>query len=107
MYPYLVNSAYCPTYETGRLLHIDDPAPPDSSNTLFEPDIIEVWGTGGQASVEKGLLAQKKTREIVDESIRRARQVDKAALFDNDFNKEFLLSNTFQHKNQQTDRDCV
>ncbi len=89
------------------MLHIDEAAPPDSSNTLFELDMIEVWGTGGQASVAKGLLAQKKTREIVDESIRRARQVDKAALFDNDFNKEFLLSNTFQHKAQQSDRDCV
>ena len=32
------------------------------------------------------------------------RQVDKAAFFNNEFDKEFLLGNTFAHKSQQDSR---
>lgn len=72
--------------------------------THFEIDTIEVWGTGGTANVEKGLLAQKKSREIVDENIQKARKVDKAAFFNSEFDREFLLSGTFTHKSQQQNR---
>ena len=105
--------SYCPTYEPGKLLLSSSTTTSASSlkkiggenqGDLFEIETMEVWGVGGQANVEKALQAQKVSREIVDETIRKARTVDKGALFNNEFNQEFLLSGTFQHRGQTSDR---
>ena len=75
-----------------------------SENSKFAIDIIEVWGCGGLASLSRGQQAQSTHRAIKDEAIQRARKVDKAAFFDSEFNQEFFLSNTMQHRQQTSDR---
>lgn len=75
-----------------------------NENSRFAIDVIEVWGCGGLASLARGQQAQSTLRAIKDEAIQRARKVDKAAFFDNEFNNEFLLSKTMQHRNEISDR---
>ena len=48
-------------------------------------------------------MEQAKDREIRDENIRRAKKVDKAAFFNNEFDKEMFLSKTFAHKTREAD----
>lgn len=74
----------CPTYETGKLVE----------NERFEIQTLEVWGCGGSAVVETALKAQAEERALADENIDKARHVDKAQFFNNEFDKEFFLSNT-------------
>lgn len=76
----------CPTYETGPLL-------PDGAEQ-FEIHTLEVWGCGGREAVAAALQAQRQERAIADENIVKARQVDKAQFFNNEFDREFFLSNT-------------
>eukprot|EP01038_Epipyxis_sp_PR26KG_P016805 gene16805-23004_t len=84
----------CPTYESGLLVR----------EANFEIDYLEIWGCGGDEIVLGGLKAQAKEREIVDENIRKARQVDKAQFFNNEFDNEFLLSNTMSHNKNKENR---
>lgn len=103
----------CLTYELGNLLPRLSSPPPGFSATRgsdglwsqdhFEIDCLEIWACGGQEAVQQGLLAQKKNREIKDEAIQKARKVDKAQFFNNSFDAEFLLSNTFAHRQQVRD----
>jgi hypothetical protein len=74
----------CPTYETGKLI----------DGESFEIHTLEVWGGGGSNVVASALLAQSRERAQVDENIRKARQVDKAQFFNNEFDREFFLSGT-------------
>ena len=74
----------CPTYETGKLI----------DGETFEIQTLEIWGCGGADVVAAALAAQANDRAVTDETIRRARQVDKAQFFNNEFDKEFLLSHT-------------
>lgn len=85
----------CPTFEPGPLV----------PNQKFEIDVLEVWACGGIERVEKGLHAQKQNRMMAQETIDKARKVDKAAFFNNAFDQEFLLSSTFNHKQFQTEGD--
>ena len=85
----------CPTFEEGKLI---------SSGEEFEIDSLEVWGCGGDSRVEAALKAQDENRQIIAENIQKARKVDKAAFFDNSFDREFLLSNTFSHQKDKLDR---
>ena len=105
----------CLTYESGNLLPVKRDInlsdsfteSTDMKNGKFEIDVIEVWASGGAKFVEHGLKALSKTREIKEENIQRARKVDKAQFFNNSFDKEFLLSGTFQHSSQVADhQDC-
>eukprot|EP00388_Colpodella_angusta_P038343 GDKK01044143.1.p1 GENE.GDKK01044143.1~~GDKK01044143.1.p1 ORF type:complete len:113 (-),score=10.25 GDKK01044143.1:51-389(-) len=77
----------CPTYEAGKLI----------DGETFEIQTMEVWGCGGAEVVVSALAAQAQNRAVADETLRRARQVDKAQFFNNEFDKEFLLSNTTSH----------
>jgi hypothetical protein len=74
----------CPTFETGRLI----------DGERFEIHTMEVWGCGGAAGVAAALAAQQNERALVDENIRKARQVDKAQFFNNEFDREFFLANS-------------
>lgn len=85
----------CPTYESGKFLE---------SNT-FEIDCIEIWGCGGNEKVSHALKAQLKEREIVSETIQKARKVDRGQFFGNKFDQEFFLAKTLQHRQQMEDRD--
>lgn len=66
----------------------------------FEIDFMEVWACGGEKYIKNGMLSLKKDRELKYETLQKARKVDKAQFFNNAFNQEFLLSNTFSHRNQ-------
>jgi hypothetical protein len=95
----------CPTYETGRLLG-STAAPPGvgPESETFEIQTMEIWGCGGAEVVAAALRAQATEREIADENVTKARQVDRAAFFNNDFDKEFFLSKTTAHS-KFTERD--
>ncbi len=84
----------CPTYEAGRLI----------DGGKFEIHTMEIWGCGGSEVVSSALEAQAEERQTQDMLIHRARQVDKAAFFNNDFDREFLLSNTVSHLKDGIDR---
>jgi hypothetical protein len=86
----------CLTYEPGYLVHADQ----------FEIDSFEIWACGGKEKIESGLLAQRESRAITQKNIERARTVDKAQFFNNQFDREFLLTNTFSHQNQQERPDA-
>ena len=81
----------CLTYEPGVLL-------PQSSRGVFEIESLEIWGTGGDELIEKGIKSQELNRNIREDAIQKARKVDKAAFANNSFDQEFLLSKTFAHK---------
>jgi hypothetical protein len=85
----------CPTFENGKLL---------SSGQTFEIDTFEIWGCGGTSRVESALKAQAANRVIIEESLAKARKVDKAAFFDSSFDREFLLSGTFSHDKDKQER---
>lgn len=93
-----IATSSCLTFESGKII---------SGNPIkdeFEILALEVWGTGGEILIQKGLEAQSKDREIRDESIKRAQKCDKAAFFNSGFDQEFLLSNTMKHKQEAQDR---
>jgi hypothetical protein len=69
-------------------------------------DVMEVWGCGGEASLEHALQAQAKDRGDRDALIQKARQVDKAQFANNTFDQEFLLGKTFAHKVRMADDAC-
>jgi hypothetical protein len=87
----------CPTYESGRLVKGEN----------FEIECIEVWACGGNEAIQHGFTTQKQIRKVANENIEKARKVDKAAFFDNAFDREFLLANTFSHENQSKERPEV
>ena len=79
------------TYAPGRIL-------PKEFNGKFVPGIIEIWGTGGQSVIINALQSQEKKREVIADSISKARKVDKAQFANSSFDQEFLLAKTFAHK---------
>lgn len=84
----------CPTYELGKLVEEEE----------FEIDAMEVWGCGGWNKITKALQAQQIARDVTKETIDRARKIDKAAFFDNSFDREFLLPTTFAHHKDMVER---
>lgn len=105
-----VARSICPTYEPGKLIFTDRMNIIEQSHgmqnaaTIFEIAHMEVWGSGGALRVEHGLLAQKETRTAMYANIEKARKVDKAQFFNNGFDREFLLSNTFSHHKDMQER---
>jgi TLD len=113
-----VASESCLTFEGGSLLPEAGPPPanPSDSNPTFAPlvsknnfeiDHIEVYACGGEKFIQSGMKALEKDREIRDENIQKARQVDKAQFFNNAFDQEFLLSATFAHKTQTAENSEI
>lgn len=91
----------CTTYEPGKLVFSDDH---DVNNVQFEIEHLEVWGSGGAVMIESALKAQADHRKVLADTIDKARKVDKAQFFNNGFDREFLLSNTFSHQKEMQDR---
>jgi hypothetical protein len=84
------------TFENGSLL----PKTESGGNRKdFEIDALEVWGVGGDDVVQQALGARAAARNVKDESIQRARKVDKAAFLD-DFRSGLIESKAFQHRGQ-------
>lgn len=63
----------------------------------FTIDTLEVWGCGGNSRVSEALSAQSEHRKLANKALEKARKVDKAAFFNNDFDREFLLGQTTSH----------
>lgn len=63
----------------------------------FNIDTLEVWGCGGNNRVAEALSAQLEHRKQANIALEKARKVDKAAFFNNDFDREFLLGQTTSH----------
>lgn len=95
-----IANSNCLTFESGKLVERNE----GSGNYVFEIDIMEVWGCGGDDIVVDAAKAQEKFRAIKDDNINRARKCDKAAFFGNSFDQEFLLGNTMQHRNGMENR---
>mmetsp|Transcript_3611 Transcript_3611/g.5629 ORF Transcript_3611/g.5629 Transcript_3611/m.5629 type:complete len:168 (-) Transcript_3611:733-1236(-) len=76
----------CPTYEPGRLV--------EAEGGEFQIGTLEIWGCGGEEKVASALQAQEYERQLEEENIQKARHVDKAAFFNNEFDREMFLSNT-------------
>jgi hypothetical protein len=98
----------CLTFEPGKLIaeKSADDVPGVLGRAQFEIGILEVWACGGEQLISKGMSSMTKDREIRDENIRKAKKVDKAQFFNNSFDREFLLTNTFAHKETQRDDPC-
>jgi hypothetical protein len=84
------------TFENGSLLPKTESG---AVQTYFDIDALEVWGVGGDEVVKQALGARAAARGFKDESIRRARKVDKAAFLD-DFRSGLIESKAFQHREQ-------
>ncbi len=93
--------AICTTYEPGKLVFSDDF---DVNNVQFEIEHLEVWGSGGANLIANALKAQANHRRVLAHTIDKARKVDKAQFFNNGFDREFLLGNTFSHHKDMQDR---
>jgi hypothetical protein len=87
----------CLTYESAK-------SGDELMKSSFEIDCLEIWACGGQDAVHKGIEAQQVSRFHRDEAIQKARKVDKAQFFNSSFDQEFLLSGTFQHRDQVSNR---
>jgi hypothetical protein len=101
------------TYESGNLLPGIDTESSLTTNSKFIPqsehhfeiDGIEIWAVGGDEIWQSGAEAQKQTRSIQDKNIERARKVDKAQFFNNDFDREFFLAKTLGNDNSANGYD--
>jgi len=85
----------------------------------FELDCLEVYAAGGasthsgvygsgpgQSQLDAGLQAQAMNKKQQQATLERARTVDRAAFFNNEFDREMFLSSTFAHKQQAQNRDA-
>lgn len=71
------------------------------SNKKISVSRIEVFGLGGAEALE----AQDEHRKMLQKLRDKKKQVDKKAFLDSDFDKEFLLGNTYSHKQQMEHRE--
>lgn len=83
----------CQTFESGVLL------PTEETRKDLRIAVIECWGFGGPTARERKSKADQSERVRLE----NMRKVDKTAFVDGDFNKGFLLSNTFRHRDQMRD----
>ncbi|TMW63390.1 hypothetical protein Poli38472_002331 [Pythium oligandrum] len=81
------SAAKCLSFEPGRLTKKDQ----------FAMDAIEVWGCGGDESLQRQGQVRKDTAEMLD----KMRKVDKAAFVGNDFDRSMFLGKTFGHGTDQ------
>ena len=65
---------------------------------------LEVWGCGGSKAIKAALAGLENKRAQNRLIIERARKVDKAAFFNNEFDEEMFLGGVFEHRKQIQDR---
>lgn len=86
------------TYEEGNLL-------PSEALERFEIAVVEIWAIGGEKSIEKGLQARMKYRDMQDTTIDRARHVgDKSWLADDMKEGIYGDSKLFSHREETRGR---
>jgi len=83
------------TFQTGNLL-------PDDCLEKFNIKSIEVWGTGGEEAISKGLASRTKQREITDSVIYQARVVKDKTPLVGDIN--LLDTNLYKHREEARGR---
>jgi hypothetical protein len=74
-------------------------ASPLTTGASFHAVHVEVWGAGGEAALEARMERKEQERLFIE----GRRKVDKAQLMDG-FSQQFLLGNTFKHKEEQQER---
>jgi len=85
----------CTTFESGMLSVEAEEKVNSGEEPIFELVTVELWGVGGTTALVEAANSQKQARAIEDASIQRARKVDKAAFFENSFDREMFLGKTF------------
>lgn len=83
------------TYEVGYLLTNSH------GNKMLNINRIEIYGLGGIEALEAQEEHRRKLQSLRD----KKKQVDKKQFLDSDFDKEFLLGNTYSHKREMKDRE--
>ena len=72
---------------------------------LFDLDTIEIYACSGCGGMEQGLKAQELYRKQALVNTERARKVDRATFFNNEFDREMFLGKTFAHHADIQSRD--
>ena len=78
------------TYEVGYII------PNKNNNGQLNISKIEIYGLGGDEAKD----AQEEHKAMLKKMRDKKKTVDKKAFLDSDFDKEFLLGNTFSHKRE-------
>ena len=86
----------CHSFEPGPFL--EDVQENTTVHSHFDIDRLEVWGVGGEAIITEALAGLQDVRARKKQIQERARKVDRAAFFDNEFDQEMFLGKTFQHR---------
>ena len=88
------------TFEMPLDTGVTDASSARSSGASFKAVNVEVWGAGGKAALDARMARKEEERQFIAER----RKVDKAQLMDG-FTQQFLLGNTFKHKEETQSRD--
>jgi hypothetical protein len=68
-------------------------------------DAIEIWAVGGDQQIASALQARGKQRALNEDTLQKARSVDRAAFFNSTFDQEMFLGKTMAHKSEMQNRD--
>jgi len=68
-------------------------------------DAIEIWAVGGDEKIASALAARNVQRGLNEDTLQKARKVDKAAFFGSKFDREMFLGKTFAHQSESEGRD--
>ena len=81
------------TYQSGELL-------PENSLEKFEIKQLEVWGVGGDETIQQALRERAEYRERTDTAIARARTVKDKTAFAKDMKEGLVPNKLFEHDEQ-------
>jgi len=68
-------------------------------------DCIEIWAIGGDKAISDAQTARGVTRELNEDTLQKARKVDRAAFFGSKFDREMFLGKTFAHQSESDGRE--
>ena len=93
----------CGTFQSGTL--VPSWARRNSDDDVFDIDSIEIWAVGGDHQIASALQARGKQRALNEDTMQKARSVDRAAFFNSTFDQEMFLGKTMAHKSEMQNRD--
>lgn len=94
---------HCSAHYWDKTFNEGDLLPMESLET-FEIKILEVWGVGGDAVIQKALEARAEHRERYEEMIRRARTVHDKKQFAVDMQSGLITNLLYAHREQARGR---
>ena len=68
-------------------------------------DCLEIWAIGGDKAISNAQAARGVTRELNEDTLQKARRVDRAAFFGSKFDREMFLGKTFAHQSESDGRE--